>query len=638
MLAGSAVFIVLLLAITGVKHTGSFSSSYHSITSNYHLPSWRPHLPHLPSIIHTPSRPSNTTLDLENGDLKHPPSQLKKSSANFHLVMPAREDDPTFCRTTLSAMILNLPPPTTINLYKSFKSDFEKDRAILKGMVQHLKSSKLVKDEDLVLFVDAHDTWFQLPSEVIIRQYQNVLADANERLLDAYGRTNDGYQKYNQTIVFGAAKVCEGDDLSCKYAPESLLPPDIYGQKTGQEMHLTPAKYLDATMVIGPAKDLRTLYEAAVANLDGRHSQAGTMQSVLAAIFGEQEIARGPGKKTVVETAPKPKPAPSRWLNWFGGPVSKTEEKEENQNQPNITVRADQQFEFSIGLDYAHILFQPLVHATSAELVPLPHDNSTDLTNYHHFDTPTPLLTIPSALQQAHPPFWTPDLSKKNPRPKNVKPAAIDALQLQEHLDDLRPRDTPWASLDLVQNTYTGAIPVLLSLRRDQSPHPTFPELNWNSLWYSNHSRAMLRRYLRQTQSPIGFHNAAVGGDSMWDQRGGRGGVWTVEEGLWLPWGEVDGVCGTLEQVTKVFDDGKGVWLHENEEDAEKKRLEAEDELKKKIEEQKKKEEEQKKKQEEEKEKERQKESNKEVGGDGVVGFGGALSPLGDESPPGGSR
>jgi hypothetical protein len=114
-------------------------------------------------------------------------------------------------------------------------------------------------------------------------------------------------------------------------------------------------------------------------------------------------------------------------------------------------------------------------------------------------------------------------------------------------------------------------------------------------------------------QSPIGFHFAAVGGDQMWDQRGGRGGVWTEKEDLWLPWGEVDGVCGTLEQLKRVFTDGKGVWLHEHEKDAEEKRLEAEKELREKIAEAQKHEEEERKKQEEESRKKKEQQEKKKL-------------------------
>jgi predicted nuclease with TOPRIM domain len=52
-----------------------------------------------------------------------------------------------------------------------------------------------------------------------------------------------------------------------------------------------------------------------------------------------------------------------------------------------------------------------------------------------------------------------------------------------------------------------------------------------------------------------------------------------------LPWGEVDGVCGTLPQLKEVFQDGKGVWLHELDEDSEQGRLNAQAEYLKKKEE-----------------------------------------------------
>lgn len=53
----------------------------------------------------------------------------------------------------------------------------------------------------------------------------------------------------------------------------------------------------------------------------------------------------------------------------------------------------------------------------------------------------------------------------------------------------------------------------------------------------------------------------------MWDERGGRGGVWTAGEGEWWAWGEADGVCGSEEQLREVFGDGLGVWLGEGEEE-----------------------------------------------------------------------
>lgn len=477
-------------------------------------------------------------------------------------------------------MMLNYPPPTIINLYQNIKEKADREKARLKSILSYLKNGKLVHDEDLLLIVDGQDTWFQLPSEVMIRQYENVLDDANQRIGDKYGG------KFSQTIVFGAQKTCVGEDVACTKMPESMLPDDIYGEATGNSTDVTPARYLDSSMLIGPAKDLKALYEAAVKVFESKSSQSATVQSVMATVFGEQEMARN------TQVKKEARPITSKWLDYFGGSAAEPTSRKREESAA-VTLQAGRQYEFSIGLDYTHSLFQPLAHTAEDELVAINHDDSTDLLSYHHEGTPTPLLSIPTALQQAKPPFWTPDLSNNNPSP-NKRPAHIDKLVFNKGLDNLKPRDTPWTKLDLVQNTYTSAISAAFHVNnRDpaaQTSTSSSANITWTSLWYSGYERALLRKYFRNQQSPIGYHNAATGGDRRWDQRGGRGGVWTEREALWLPWGEVDGVCGTFDQITKVFDDGKSVWLHENDPNAEAERKKEEQELKDMIEEAKKKE------------------------------------------------
>ena len=496
--------------------------------------------------------------------------------------MPALEDSPEFCKTTLSSMVLNYPPPTIINMRQTFQSGLDRELARMQAILNYLKNDLLIKDEDLLLIVDGTDTWFQLPSDVIIRQYQNVLADANKRLMNQYGRDGEGAQRFNQTIIFGAEKICEGEDLACSYAPESILPSNIYGPQTGRETALTRAKYLDSAMMMGPAKDLRALFEAALVKFKAENSQAGTAQSVFATMFGEQELARAAKSKPGESKAKI-----SKWVDWFGGFAAepKTEETKTEDEIPSVALEEGQHYEFSIGLDYTHTLFQPLVYAATDELVALPHDNSTDLSTYHHEGTPTPPLHVPTALQQSKPPFWRPDFSKQ-PSPPDMKLSYIDRLEITDSLDALKPRDTPWSSLALIQNTFTGAIPAVLHLNTPPKTAlkiatPPTANLTWDSLWYAGFERALLRTHLRSPQSPIGYHDAAIGGDRYWDSRGGRGGVWTEKEGMWLPWGEVDGVCGTLKQLKEVLPDGKGVWLHEREQNGEQERLKAEEDYNK---------------------------------------------------------
>jgi hypothetical protein len=497
-------------------------------------------------------------LDLENGKIEEVPAHLNKATPNFHLLMLATDDDDRFCKTTLSAMILNYPTPTIVSFYDDFEDTVRLEKGRLEGVLRYLGDAKRIRDEDLVLVVDGRDTWFQLPSEVIIRQYQNVLDDANKRLARKYG------ENVMQTIVFGAVKMCEGEDLACGSFPSSMLPNDIYGKETGKDLQRTPARYLDSAMLMGPAKDLRVLYEAAVKIFSEGKSQQQTVQSVMATIFGEQQMARNAQVKRLS------KPVPSKWLDYLGGSAAEIGLVELERNL-NATLGEDSR-EFKIGLDYSHTLFQPLQHSAPDELIPLIHDNSTDLSRFHHPGTPTPPLTIPFALQQAKLPFWSPDFHTHNPSP-NEKPAYIDKLEMNSELDRLKHRDTTWEQIKLIQNTFTGAVPAVLHAdngpplnvsraRRSTRKRPV-ADIAWKSLWYATYERALLRKYFRNPQSPVGYHTAAIGGDRLWDTRGGRGGVWTEKEGLWLPWGEVDGVCGSVEQIRNAFGDGKGVWLHE---------------------------------------------------------------------------
>jgi hypothetical protein len=480
--------------------------------------------------------------------------------------MPAERDTDGFCKTTLSAMLLNYPPPTAVQLYKSYESDVKWERDTLNSTLHYLSNEKLVKDHDLILIVDGQQSWFQLPSDVIVTQYKRLLAEANMRLRKRYGVDKDGYQKFNQTIVFGAEKICENDDMACKYVPQSILSDNTYGTENGRRISDTPAKFIHSKMVMGPASDLKVLYQVALEKFIEGRSQSPTVQSVFATLFAEQQLRRDAEEVASKHTGTKVK-------EFLTGRAS-TSEAEQRLDRANSELSNTTRHEFSIGLDYTHTLFQPMDYCVEDELVPLLHDNSTDLSQYSHSDADTRYLSLPPALNETKTPFWRPDFVEHNPSP-NEKPAYIDNLEFVLELDGMPSRKLPWESVPLIQNTYSGSVPaiILSSSSHSSGERPPMANISWDNMWYSDHKRAMLRNYFRAPQSSNGYHNHLVGGDRYWDNRGGRGGVWTEAEQTWLPWGEVDGVCGTLPQLTEVFNDGKGVWLHELEQGNEQGRL-----------------------------------------------------------------
>ncbi|KAF7574567.1 hypothetical protein TUN199_08985 [Pyrenophora tritici-repentis] len=553
----------ILLGLTGMKHHEVISSKYQHLSSYY---SWRPHLSSLPSIVDAPLKtPSNTTLQIENGAIGHVPPKLKKTSPNFHLLTPSDQDTHGFCKTILSAMLLNYPPPTVPLLYTRHETDVEREGNTLKSTLHYLNNKKLVKDEDLVLIVDGQESWFQLPSDVIVMQYKNLLADANLRLRSKYGVDKHGYQKFNQTIIFGAQKMCENNDKACAYVPPSILSNKTYSTETSYRVSDIPAKFISSKMVMGPAADMRALYQAAMKKFTEGKSQSQTVQSVFAALFAEQQL-----KRDEVEVARKS--AGAKFKDFVIGTTSEGAEQ-------RLLRAADLELsnlirhEFSMGLDYTHTLFQPTSYCTEDELVSLAHDNATDISRYSHAPK-TSQLSLPPALNQTKSPFWRPDFVNHSPSP-NERTSYIDKLEYKIELDSIPDREVTWAEIPLIQNTYTGAIPAVFLNDHHHSPFEQAPAANitWNDLWYSNYRRAMLRNHFRTRQSPDGYHNSLVGGDRSWDTRGGRGGVWTEVGQIWFPWGGLDGVCGSVAQLNEVFQDRKGVWLQEFEEGAEANRL-----------------------------------------------------------------
>lgn len=557
----------------------------------------------LPDYFTSPLKPSNATLELENGETNEVPSHLTKATPNFHLAMPAFEEGFEFCKTTLSAMILNYPPPTIVGLNENFGSETEKEKARLTEILGYLTKDKLVNDDDMMLIVDGRDTWFQLPSDVLIRQYQNVLEDANKRLRRLYGNL------FQQTIVFGATKVCQNDEVACHHMPELMLPANIYGRDTGKETRTSPARYLDSTMLMGPVKDLKVLYEEAVRTFQEGRSESATVQSVMATVFAKQQMARNKHKRQYTMTQ-----LTHNFFDWAGMSPPMMKPPAHKDKESLLMLENNHHHEMMVGLDYAHTLFQPLEHCANEELIPLLHDTSVDLSKHHHPGTPTRPLALPAALHDSVPPYWTPNTTQNNPSP-NEHAVHIEHLNFDPHIDALRDPDTPWSSTPLVQNTYTGTVPATFRIDDSESSpilglttdahgfrFPPPSNISWNSFWYAGYERALLRNYFRIPQSSVGYHNVAVGGDRLWDQRGGRGGVWTAKEGLWFPWGEVDGVCGSLEMLKRVFADGKGVWLHEGDgEQGEQDRVEDERKFLEEVEKKKAKEEEKKKEEEERK-------------------------------------
>lgn len=144
--------------------------------------------------------------------------------------------------------------------------------------LEYLETLAPEHDDELVLMIDGYDVWFQLPAEVLVRRYYDILSDTDMRLEQRYGqkgwsmafdkRLHDGL---SSRIVFAAGKRCAPNQvhtIACYALPESPLPMDLYGQDTDtpighNQYYSGRQRYLNSGIIMGPVRDMRKLFERA---------------------------------------------------------------------------------------------------------------------------------------------------------------------------------------------------------------------------------------------------------------------------------------------------------------------------------------------------------------------------------------
>lgn len=497
---------------------------------------------------------------------------LAKTNPAFHLLVPASESNPQLCKTLLSSFILSYPPPTLINYGKKFDEegwDKGTHAGKIRGVFDYLSDKSKVKDDDLVLVIDGFDVWFQLPPEVMIRRYHAMVAEANERLRRRYGMVNQGslesgtsknVPKYTQKVIFGADKICwpnPAEDPACTAIPYSTLPEDVYGPETDKdsESFLNRARYLNSGNIIGPAADVRVIYQYAVEKVEEKGRGTIGDQFVFAEIFGEQEFQRETIRRASQGTQ-------DRFYDWFSNKLGYPDSPlSANVTINNLTAVEGQRYEYSIGLDYGSNLFQTMTHS-AADIEYITYNSSAYLSTLQatHPSLRSQPFFLPPDLQTAKAPFHYVSPGYNHTRDADINHERSYLLPYSENLDHLPGQSSSltdveptWRTVPLATNIYAASVPPLLHVNGDKSLLDTW----WPNLWFHPYARALLRRYVRSTQTLAAAEAAAKGGQTWWDMRGGRGGVWT-DRATWMGWGEV---CKGSEE--EVFGDGKGVWGRE---------------------------------------------------------------------------
>ena len=482
-------------------------------------------------------------IPLEPSKLRDSSSKnVKEIRASLHLLILNTEYNGNFCKTLLSSFLLNYPPPTLINYGKALTGDGRDEAAHgrkMQGVYDFLSKDKKVRDEDLVLIVDGSDVWFQLPPELLVKRYHNVIRDANQRLKQIYGTvvqqnpweavSRRRVPTYAQTVIFASDKLCwpnPADSTACASLPPSTLPSDAYGPETDKDPDgfKNRLRFLNAGTIIGPVSDIRVVFERALEKVERGGGALGE-QSVFAEILGEQEEQREAFRQA----------SRGRFQRWLGQYLSVVRTSSSAPVKPLVketTTYPDHRYdryEFSIGLDYTSSVVQTLTHSTS-DISFLTH-NSTD--------------PLPNDVLTARPPI---------PGPYEPTYLAVSSLPPFSTNLDLEPgyfEKNTWLTLPLATNTVTHIIPALIHVNSDKS----YLQEWWPKMWFQPYARALLRAYMRTPQPMLWGVKGRR--QRTWDRRGGKGGVWTTEA-TWMGWDEI---CKGVED--EVFMDGKGVWMKE---------------------------------------------------------------------------
>ena len=468
-----------------------------------------------------------------------PNTDIPSTRASFHLLIPASEKNPNLCKTLLSASVLRYPSPTLINFHKNFTGDgWDKGSHLgkIRGIFDYLSNSKQIKLGDLVLVVDGYDVWFQLPPEVLLRRYRDIIERDSKRLKKEFGVVQDQKPwqpgenrrtpRFTQRVIYGADKECwpnRREDPACSSVPASTLPDKAWGPATDKDPGgwLNRPRYLNSGCLVGSVADVKKIYEQAVVKVEEQSRGNMGDQFVISEIFGEQEFQRNMVREAIRSSG-------TRWKQWLFEKAGLSKNHTENDVTPKgHRMLPGQRYEYGLGLDYEMDMFQTMTHSHAD--MDFFHLNSTEGLNAaikaKNLRTERPLAFL-KETSDAPPPF------PRRPRNQsNVNQmSTLDALP--DHLS--------WADVAIATNIHVPSVPVLLHFNGEKSYLDTW----WPRMWYQPYARALLRRYFRDPQT----HS------TTWDQRGGLGGFWT-DQGQWLSWKEL---CGGFEE--EIFGDGRGEW------------------------------------------------------------------------------
>ncbi|KAL3952542.1 hypothetical protein ACCO45_012485 [Purpureocillium lilacinum] len=200
--------------------------------------------------------------------------------SQLHYVIPATSPNDLFCAVVASALVNRYPVPYVIG----WKGEGEFD-----AKAAHVAKLRTIKryldtlphggeDDDLIIIGDGHDVMAQLPVEVIIERYFQLVSEADARLADRFGISVE------EAHTRGLRQTLSGVLIRCA------------GPRCNGDLAYADARFFNSGSVIGPIGDLRDFINAGIAEMeatfDPKFEYHNSDQVYLARLFGRQELSR----------------------------------------------------------------------------------------------------------------------------------------------------------------------------------------------------------------------------------------------------------------------------------------------------------------------------------------------------------
>lgn len=395
-----------------------------------------------------------------------------------------------------------------------------------------INGTRLAED-DLILMLDAHDVWLQLPPSVLLQRYFAANDRANERLATQFGASYNAMTR--QTILASSQKRCVAprnkfSHLNCDYVPESPLPDTVFGLFTDSRLakpQYWRPRWLNSGSFMGPAGDMKRYFR----RVDERMYQHLTKvekeddlsgdQGIFAEIFGEQEVWR-----------------------------YETSMNETGERSFVRRAEAGEQFEYHVGLDYNQELFYPTCYSEhSGYFVSLDDTKSVAESSKHAGVEPPRVHGVPKDVNETRMPL--------------------------AELEQSAAMPNSWASVPLYVDFWTTSIPVAIHHNAWKNGLKNRQRAWWDKTWYFPHLRQLLefRMWSNSTLLPTGEMSAASGSLTLWPyprgesskaamlfEQQGESGTRSLRSASWT------GVCESSDEradtasrwYDEVFRDGKG--------------------------------------------------------------------------------